>query len=182
MSRIGKKPVAIPSGVKVELTNGTIHVKGAKGSLSTDIPHGITTKVDKGQIVFERESDEKSIRALHGLTRALVSNMVSGVAQGFARSLDIVGVGYKAELAGKNAVKFTLGYSKPIDFPLPEGVTAVVEERGTRIIIQGIDKGVVGETAAKIKRLRLPDSYKGKGIKYTGEMPKLKAGKAGTKK
>mgnify|MGYP001772983418 CR=1 FL=1 len=182
MSRIGKKPIAIPSGVKVEVKDGFVDVVGPKGRLSRRIPMGIEVKVNTPWIQVERKGDEKGLKALHGLTRALIANMVLGVTQGFSKSLDIVGVGYRAELIGKSSIKFSLGYSSPVEFSLPPGVTATIEERGTRVIINGIDKEVVGETGARIKRLRLPDSYKGKGIRYTGETLKLKPGKAGAKK
>ena len=182
MSRIGKKPIAIPSGIKVEIKDGSVEVSGPKGKLSRRIPLGIGIKFDAPWVQVERKGDEKESRALHGLTRALIANMVLGVTEGFSKSLDIVGIGYKAELIGKGGIKFSLGYSSPVEFSLPQGVTAAVEERGTRVIINGIDKEVIGETGAKIKRLRLPDSYKGKGIRYTGEALKLKAGKAGAKK
>jgi large subunit ribosomal protein L6 len=182
MSRIGRKPISIPTGVKVELKNGLIEVSGPKGKLSKPIPQGIKARIEGNQVRVERTSDEKKSKALHGLTRALISNMILGVTEGFSRSLEIVGVGYKAELAGKNVIKFSLGYSNPVEFSLPQGISAVIEERGTRVLIQGIDKEVVGETAARIRRLRSPDSYKGKGIRYTGEMLKLKPGKAGAKK
>lgn len=182
MSRIGKKPIAIPSGVKVEIKDGFVEVSGPKGKLSRRVPEVIEVKVNAPWVRVERRGDEKESRALHGLARALIANMVLGVTQGFSKSLDIVGVGYRAELIGKSGIKFSLGYSSPIEFSLPQGVTAAVEERGTRVIIHGIDKEVTGETGAKIKRLRLPDSYKGKGIRYTGEMLKLKPGKAGAKK
>lgn len=182
MSRIGRKPIAIPSGVNIDNKDGFIEVKGPKGKLSKHLPRGIKTRIDSGEVRIERESDEKEFRAIHGLVRSLIASMVLGVTEGFSKSLDIVGVGYRAELLGKNAVKFSLGYSNPIEFSLPQGVSAVVEERGTRVIIQGIDKEVVGEISAKIRNLRPPDSYKGKGIRYTGETLKLKPGKAGTKK
>jgi large subunit ribosomal protein L6 len=182
MSRIGKKPIAIPSGVKVEVKDDSVVVSGPKGKLSRRVPSGIDVKVNAPWIQVERKSNEKELRALHGLTRALISNMVLGVTEGFSKSLDIVGVGYRAELIGKSGIKFSLGYSSPVEFSLPQGVSAAVEERGTRVIINGIDKEIIGETGARIKRLRLPDSYKGKGIRYTGEALKLKPGKAGAKK
>jgi len=182
MSRVGKKPIAIPIGVKVEIKDGSVEVSGPKGKLSRRIPLAIEIKVNVPWVLVERKGDEKESRALHGLTRALIANMVLGVTQGFSKSLDIVGIGYRAELMGKSGIKFSLGYSSPVEFFLPQGVTAAVEERGTRLIISGIDKEIIGETGAKIKRLRLPDSYKGKGIRYTGEALKLKPGKAGVKK
>jgi large subunit ribosomal protein L6 len=182
MSRIGKRPVSIPSEVKVSVKDGLVEVSGPKGRLLRHIPLGIEVRVDTTEVNIERRSDEKGFRALHGLIRALLANMILGVTEGFSKSLDIIGVGYKAELMGKTTLKFSLGYSSPVEFSLPEGVAARVEERGTRVIIQGIDKELVGETAARIKRLRFPDSYKGKGIRYTDETLKLKPGKAGTKK
>lgn len=181
MSRIGIKPIQIPKGVSVETRNGTIEVKGAKGKLSRRLPQGIKAEMDSGAIKVKRINELKSTKALHGLTRSLLANMVTGVMEGFSVTLEIVGVGYKAELAGKNAITLSLGYSKPIEFSLPEGISAEVEERGTRMIIRGIDKEEVGETAARIRKLRRPDSYKGKGIRYLGEILKLKPGKAGAK-
>lgn len=181
MSRIGIKPIQIPKGVSVETRNGTIEVKGDKGKLSRRIPQGIKTEIDSGVIKVKRMNELKSTKALHGLTRSLLANMVTGVMEGFSVTLEIVGVGYKAELKGKNGVTLSLGYSKPIEFSLPEGISAEVEERGTRLIIRGIDKEEVGETAARIRKLRKPDSYKGKGVRYLGEILKLKPGKAGAK-
>ncbi|HEY7536150.1 MAG TPA: 50S ribosomal protein L6 [Thermodesulfobacteriota bacterium] len=182
MSRIGRRPIILPAGVKVNVNDGLIEVSGPKGKLLGRIPQGIQLKAGANQVSVERKSDEKEFRALHGLARSLLANMVLGVTEGFSKSLDIIGVGYKAELIGKATLKFSLGYSNPVEFSLPEEVSARVEERGTRVIIQGIDKEAVGETAARIKRLRFPDSYKGKGIRYKDEILKLKPGKAGTKK
>jgi large subunit ribosomal protein L6 len=182
MSRIGRKPITIPSGVRIETKDGLIEVTGPKGKLSKRIPQGIKIRIEGSHLYVERESDEKKFKALHGLMRSLIASMVVGVTEGFSKSLDIVGVGYKAELSGKNTIRFSLGYSNPIEFSLPQGISAVVEERGTRVLIQGIDKEIVGNIAAKIRGLRPPDSYKGKGIRYTGEMLKLKPGKAGIKK
>lgn len=182
MSRIGRRPVRIPSGVKVNIKDGLVEISGPKGKLLRRTPLGIEVKVDDTNVRVERKNDEKGFRALHGLTRSLLASMISGVTEGFSKSLDIIGVGYKTELIGKNTLKFSLGYSSPVEFSLPEGVAVRVEERGTRVTIQGIDKELVGETAARIKRLRFPDSYKGKGIRYTNETLKLKPGKAGAKK
>jgi large subunit ribosomal protein L6 len=181
MSRIGRKPIKVPGGVKVSLGKDTVRIEGAKGKLSWDIPEGINAKIEDEKILIDRRNDEKKVKALHGLTRAVISNMVTGVSEGFTRTLDIVGVGYRAEALGKNMIKFSLGYSNPVEFPLPDGVSVVVEERGTRLIIQGIDKQTVGQTAARIRELRPPDSYKGKGIRYSTEKMKLKPGKAGAK-
>ncbi|MFI5322968.1 MAG: 50S ribosomal protein L6 [Thermodesulfobacteriota bacterium] len=182
MSRIGRTPIRVPSGVKISLGRNTVEIEGGKGKLSWDIPDGIDAKLEDQKILIERSNDEKRVKALHGLTRAVISNMVTGVSEGFSRTLEIVGVGYKAEALGKDLLKFTLGYSNPVEFSLPDGVSAVVEERGTRIIVQGIDKQVIGQTAARIRELRPPDSYKGKGIRYSRETMKLKPGKAGATK
>src|SRR3990167_3401983 len=181
MSRIGRKPIKVPSGVKISLGKKLVQIEGAKGKLSWDIPEGVTAKVEDENILVERSNDQKSVKALHGLTRAVISNMVTGVSDGFTRTLDIVGVGYKAEALGKNLIKFSIGYSNPVEFSLPDGVSVAVEDRGTKLIIQGIDKQVVGQTAAMIRGLRPPDSYKGKGIRYSTEKMKLKPGKAGAK-
>lgn len=181
MSRIGRKPIAVPSGVKVNLRKSLVEIEGGKGKLSWDVPDGIEAKVEDGQILIERQSDEKKIKALHGLTRSIISNMVTGVSDGFARTMEIVGVGYRVEASGSKALKFNLGYSNPVEFSLPEGVSAEVEERGTRLILRGIDKQVLGQAAARIRELRPPDAYKGKGIRYSYEKLKLKPGKAGAK-
>ncbi len=181
MSRIGRKPIKVPGGVKISLGKNTVQVEGAKGKLSWDIPEGVSAKVEDEKIVIDRSNDEKRVKALHGLSRAVIANMVTGVSEGFTRTLDIVGVGYRAEALGKSQLKFSLGYSNPVEFSLPEGVSAAVEERGTRLILQGIDKQAVGQTAARIRELRPPDSYKGKGIRYSTEKMKLKPGKAGAK-
>lgn len=181
MSRVGIKPIQIPKGVSVESKNGTVEVKGDKGKLSRKMPQGIKTEIDSGVIRVKRMNELKSTRALHGLTRSMLANMITGVTEGFSITLEIVGVGYKAELAGKNAITLSVGYSKPVEFSLPDGISAQVEERGTRLIIRGINKEEVGETAARIRKLRKPDSYKGKGIRYLGEVLKLKPGKAGAK-
>jgi large subunit ribosomal protein L6 len=181
MSRIGRKPIKVPSGVKISLGRRKVDIEGGKGKISWGIPDGIDAKLEDENILIERKNDEKKSKALHGLSRAVISNMVTGVSEGFSRTLEIVGVGYKAEALGKNMLKFSLGYSNPVEFSLPDGVSAVVEERGTRVIVQGIDKQVIGQTAARIRELRPPDSYKGKGIRYAKEAMKLKPGKAGAK-
>jgi large subunit ribosomal protein L6 len=181
MSRIGINPINVADGVKVEFKDGVVEVSGPKGSLSRPYSDVIKPKLQDGKIVLERENEDKKTKALHGLTRSLLANMVRGVSEGFTKSLDIVGVGYKAEAVGKDVIKFSLGYSNPIDFSLPDGVSAVVEERGTRVILSGIDKETVGQTAAKMRKLREPDAYKGKGVRYSGEEPRLKPGKSGVK-
>lgn len=180
MSRIGRKPIEVPDGVKINFKDGLVQVEGGKGKLSWNIPAGIDAKLEENKILVERENDEKRVKALHGLTRSLLSNMVTGVSTGFTITLEIVGVGYRVEAKGKGLV-FSLGYSNPIDYTLPEGITSKVEERGTRLILEGIDKQLIGETAARIRKLRPPDAYKGKGVRYAGEILRLKPGKAGAK-
>lgn len=181
MSRIGRKPIPVPEGVKINLKDGLVLVEGGKGKLSWNIPPGIDAKIEENKILIERENDEKKLKALHGLTRSLLSNMVTGVSDGFKIILDIVGVGYRVEAQGKNGLKFSLGYSNPVDYNLPEGISSQIEERGTRLTLEGIDKQLVGETAARIRKLRPPDAYKGKGVRYTDEILRLKPGKAGAK-
>ncbi len=178
MSRIGKKPIGVPSGVKVQITPAAIEVQGPKGKLSIAVPRGIRFEQKDGTLTALRESDEQ--RALHGLARALVANAVRGVTEGFKKELDIVGVGYRAEVKGKNVV-FALGYSHPIEFPIPEGLQIAVEKQ-TRVVVSGADRGRVGQAAADIRALRPPDPYKQKGIRLVGERLKKKAGKAGAAK
>ena len=180
MSRIGKKPIPIPSGVKINVTNGTVSADGPKGKLSQPVPAGLSAVVEANVLTISRENDERRLRALHGLTRALVANMVTGVKDGFERKLDIVGIGYRAQMQGK-AIQLALGYSHPVIFPLPEGITAEIE-RQVAITLRGADKALLGETAAKLRSLRKPDPYKGKGIKYSDEVIRRKVGKkAGAK-
>lgn len=180
MSRIGKKPIPIPSGVKVNVHNGTVSADGPKGKLSQPVPSGLSAVVEANVLTISRENDERRLRALHGLTRALVANMVTGVKDGFERKLDIVGIGYRAQMQGK-AIQLALGYSHPVIFPLPEGITAEIE-RQVAITLRGADKALLGETAAKLRSLRKPDPYKGKGIKYSDEVIRRKVGKkAGAK-
>lgn len=181
MSRIGTKPITVPSSVKISQKGSFMEIEGGKGKLSWDIPDGISAKVEEQMIIVERRNDEKRVKALHGLARSILSNMVTGVSEGFTRTLEIVGVGYRAEPAGKDSIKFNLGYSNPVDFTIPEGISVEFEERGTRLILKGIDKQALGQTAARIRELRSPDSYKGKGIRYSYEKLKLKPGKAGAK-
>jgi len=176
MSRIGNKPVAVPGGVTINIDDGQLTVKGPKGQLSQKIAEGISFKVDGDQAVVERANDSKPYRANHGLMRALLNNMVTGVTNGFERKLEIMGVGYKASTQGNKAV-FNLGYSHPIEFPFPEGVTIAVE-KNTSVTVSGIDKEKVGQAAAEIRGFRPPDSYKGKGVRYEGEYVRLKAGKS----
>lgn len=177
MSRIGKLPVAIPAGVKVSLEGNEIKVQGAKGSLSQILPGRMTIVVDAEKIVVSRPSEEKQDVALHGLSRSLINNMVVGVSQGFTRVLEINGVGYRAEISGK-VLTLSLGYSHPVVYQLPQGVDVEVEKQ-TRLTIRGIDKQLVGSTAAKIRSFRKPEPYKGKGVKYAEERIVRKAGKTG---
>lgn len=180
MSRIGRMPITIPAGVDVKLDGSHLTVKGAKGTLEMDVHSRMTVKIDGSVITVERPSDEKTDRALHGLTRSLINNMVVGVSDGFSKSLEINGVGYKATKQG-NKVVFNLGYSHPIEIEEPAGITIDVPS-ANQIVVNGADKQLVGETAAKIRSFRLPDPYKGKGIKYTNEHLIIKEGKTGAKK
>ena len=180
MSRIGRKPITIPAGVDVKIDGQHVTVKGAKETLELDVHPDMTVKLDAGVITVERPSDEKQHRALHGLTRALINNMVVGVSEGFSKELQINGVGYKATKQGKKVV-FNLGYSHPIEFDEPEGITIELPSQ-TQVIVKGADKQLVGETAAKIRKFRVPDVYKGKGIKYADEHLRTKEGKTGAKK
>lgn len=182
MSRIGVKPVAIPDGVTATPRRGSVEIKGPKGSLKVIVPEGIKAALQDGAIVVSRQSEEKRIKSFHGLTRSLINNSVVGVSEGFKKVLRITGTGYKADLVGKTGLRLSLGYSHPVDFTLPQGVEATVEERGTLLSIYGIDKQVVGETAARIRKIRPPDSYKGKGVRYEDEKLRLKPGKAGAAK
>jgi large subunit ribosomal protein L6 len=180
MSRIGNKPIPLPKGVEVKQDGNAITVKGPKGSLVTPIVTGIGVKIEKGVVSFTRTENEGKTRALHGLMRALVANNVTGVTEGFKKELDIVGVGYRAEVKGKEVV-FQLGYSHPIRFPIPKGIDVNVDGKSGHITVSGIDKQQVGQTAAEIRSLREPDPYKGKGIKYSDEVIRRKAGKAAGK-
>ncbi len=176
MSRIGRAPVSVPDGVKVTLNDGSVSVEGPKGKLMTTVPERISVKVEGKELRVSRESDAPGDRALHGLTRKLIGNMVEGVSQGFRRVLEINGVGYKAEVSGQN-LNLILGFSHPIEFPLPPGVTAKVD-RQTLITLESSDKQALGQTAARIRSLKAPEPYKGKGIKYQEEVIRRKAGKA----
>jgi large subunit ribosomal protein L6 len=176
VSRIGKLPVAIPSGVKVALEASAVRLEGPKGKLQTAVPAGVEIKIEGNVVRVECLSEERKARALHGLTRKLIANMAQGVSQGFVRVLEINGVGYRAEVKGQE-IHMTLGYSHPVVFRLPPGVTASVE-RQIIITLSGADRQVLGEVAAKIRSFRPPEPYKGKGIKYREEVIKRKAGKA----
>jgi large subunit ribosomal protein L6 len=179
MSRIGKKPIAIPKEVKVNIQGNVVAVQGPKGKLETELPRGIRMAQKDGHLVAERESDNYA--ALHGLARALVNNAVEGVTKGWNRELEIVGIGYRAELKGKETVVFSLGYSHPIEYPLPSGVTVAVDPKQTRLTVSGIDRQKVGQVAAEMRSLRPPDPYKNKGVRYVGERLKKKVGKTGAK-
>ena len=176
MSRIGKLPVTIPSGVKVAVDSSGVRLEGPKGKLQSTLPPGVDVKVEGNVVRVERRNDERKSRAIHGLTRKLIANMAHGVSQGFSRVLDINGVGYRAEVKGQE-IHMTLGYSHPVVFPLPAGISASVE-RQIIITLTSADRQLLGETAAKIRSLRPPEPYKGKGIKYREELIKRKAGKA----
>jgi len=180
MSRIGKKPIDIPGGVNIKLEGQTVKVKGPKGELSWDFPRAVTVSLNEGKEMIERASDSKIDRSLHGLSRSLVANMVKGVSQGYQRVLEITGVGYRAQVQGSK-VSLTLGYSHPVDFHLPPGISAAVDQKQTTLTLSGVDKQQLGQVAANIRALRSPDIYKGKGIRYAGERIKLKVGKAGKK-
>jgi len=180
MSRIGKKPVVIPQGVKVQVENGLVRAEGPKGKLSQSLPDGLIARLENNTLVLTREADHRQARALHGTARALVANMVSGVKDGFERKLDIVGIGYRAQMQGK-VIQLALGYSHPVIFPLPDGVTAEIEKQ-VSITLRGADKALLGQTAANLRALRKPDPYKGKGVKYADEVIRRKVGKkAGAK-
>jgi large subunit ribosomal protein L6 len=177
VSRIGRQPIALPSGVSVKSAGRSVTIEKGKVSLKHPLPEGIDCKVEGGQVTFARSSDDRRLRALHGLTRALVANAVHGVSVGFARDLEIVGIGYKAQIAGRS-LSLALGYSHPIDYPIPEGIEIAVDKQ-TKLSIKGADRQLVGQVAAEIRSLRPPEPYKGKGIKYSDEVIKKKAGKAG---
>ena len=179
MSRIGKKPIEIPKGVQVQYKDGVVTVKGPKGTLSFKHHPDMTIKIEKDKIVVERPSDKKFHKALHGTTRQIIANMVEGVSKGFVKELEIVGTGYRARMEGQKLV-LTVGYSNPVEVVPPEGIRFEVE--GQNIIkVHGIDKQLVGEIAARIRKVRPPEPYKGKGIRYKGEHVRRKAGKAGAK-
>ena len=183
MSRVGKKPIEIPKDVKINITDSTVEVQGPKGKLTTGIPAGVTLKLEDGKLIAERQDDNHT--AIHGTARALIANAVKGVSQGFTQEMDIVGVGYKADLRGRS-INFALGYSHPIEFVLPEGISAKVEKLArvitqyqTTVTLSGIDRELLGQTAANMHHLRTPDAYKGKGVRYADRPMKLKPGKTG---
>jgi large subunit ribosomal protein L6 len=177
MSRVGKNPIPVPGGVDVTIADRDVAVKGPKGTLSRTLPGEITVRQEDGTLLVERPNDERHNRALHGLTRSLVANMVTGVTDGFVKELEIVGVGYRATAQGPNRMELALGFSHPVFVDAPDGVTFEVPQP-TRIRVIGIDKEIVGQVAANIRKIRKPEPYKGKGIRYLGEQVKRKAGKA----
>jgi large subunit ribosomal protein L6 len=179
MSRIGKKPIAIPKGVTVKIEGNVVAVQGPKGKLDTTVPAGIKLQQQDGHLVATRENDSQA--ALHGLARALVNNAVEGVTKGWTRELEIVGIGYRAEMKGKGIVVFSLGYSHPIEYPLPTGIEVAVDPKQTKLSVTGIDRQKVGQVAAEMRSLRPPDPYKNKGVRYSGERLKKKVGKTGAK-
>ena len=180
MSRIGKKPIVVPAGVTVVVEGNTVRVEGPKGKLAQAIPAGLSVRRDANLLHVDRSADHNTMRALHGLARSLLANMVHGVKDGFERKLEIVGIGYRAQLQGRN-LQLALGYSHPVIFPLPDGVQAEVD-RQVSITLKGADKALLGQLAAKLRSLRKPDPYKGKGIKYAEEHIRRKVGKkAGAK-
>lgn len=178
MSRIGRKPIEIPKGVDVHVGNGVVQVKGPKGALLIDLMPGISAAVEDGAIVLGRADDQRQTRAFHGLNRALIANAAAGVSSGWAKELEIVGIGYRAEKQA-TAVVFNLGYSHPIEFPVPEGIEIDVDPKANRVTVRGIDRQQVGQVAADIRGLRPPEPYKGKGVRYAGEHIRIKAGKQG---
>ena len=178
MSRIGKSPIAVPSGVDVTVNNGQITVKGPKGTLERPIPGTITVRQDGDTLLVERPDEERQTRAMHGLVRSLVNNMVIGVTDGFTKELEIVGVGYRATAKGNDAIDLALGFSHPVEIKAPAGITFEVPAPN-RIAVKGTDKEVVGQVAADIRKLRKPEPYKGKGVRYLGEHVARKAGKSG---
>src|SRR5258707_15740187 len=167
MSRIGKKPIPLPKGVTVKIEGNMVAVQGPKGKLDTQLPAGILVKQEDGHLLAVRENDSQA--AVHGLARALVNNAVEGVTQGWNKDLEIVGIGYRAEMKGKGTVVFTLGYSHPIEYPLPAGIDVAVDPKQTKLSVTGIDRQKVGQVAAEMRGLRPPDPYKNKGVRYAGE-------------
>jgi large subunit ribosomal protein L6 len=177
MSRVGLSPITVPSGVDVTIAGRAVTVKGPKGELSRELPEPITAQLDDGVLTVHRPDDQRSSRALHGLSRALLNNMVVGVSQGFTKELEIVGVGYRAIAQGERKLELQLGFSHPVPFEAPEGITFEVPQP-TQVIISGIDKQAVGQVAANIRSIRKPEPYKGKGVRYKDERVRRKAGKA----
>lgn len=180
MSRIGKLPVAVPPGVDVHISEDMVRLKGPKGELSRGLVSGVRIERNGSELVVVRAGEDSQARSNHGLMRALLSNMMVGVTKGFERRLDIQGVGFKSELKGKSVV-LSLGYSHQIEFPFPDGVSIEVADKGVKLVVRGCDREAVGQTAARLKKLRPPDSYKGKGVRFEGERIRLKQGKTAKK-
>lgn len=176
MSRIGKKPITLPKNVKISQSDGIVKVEGPKGTLSSKLPDGITMVVSDNNLSIERKSDERLVRSYHGLARTLINNMVTGVSTGFEKGLEISGVGYRAEVAG-STLKLVLGFSTPIEYSIPKGIDVKVDKQ-VNLVVSGINKELVGRVASEIRSLKKPEPYKGKGIKYTGEYIRRKAGKS----
>jgi large subunit ribosomal protein L6 len=179
MSRIGRKPIPIAKGVKISVEDRTVAIQGPKGNLAVTLPGGIAARVDDGRVLVERAEETAREKALHGLVRSLIANAVTGVTDGFSRELEIQGIGYKANVEGRDVV-LSLGYSHPVRFAMPAGVDISVEKQ-VRLLVKGADKQAVGQVAANLRSLRPPDVYKGKGIRYAGEFVRKKVGKAGAK-
>lgn len=179
MSRIGKKPIVMPAGVKYTVNGNSVLVEGPKGKVSALLPTGISLVQKDGHLLAERQNDSQA--AIHGLARALVFNAVEGVTNGWKKELDVVGIGYRVEAKGKNMVVFTLGYSHPIEFPLPSGIEVAIDPKQTHVTVSGIDRQKVGQVAADMRSLRKPDPYKNKGVRYSDEKLKKKVGKTGAK-
>ena len=177
MSRVGKKPIPIPGGVEVKVAGSTVSVKGPLGKLDWSLVHGVKVVVDKGQLVVDRANDDRKVRALHGLTRAELSNMIQGVTKGYERSLEITGVGYKTQLQGRT-LSFNVGYINPVIYQVPVGIDVKVDKQ-TLINVKGVDKRLVGQVAADLRAIKPPDVYKQKGIRYAGEILRKKEGKTG---
>jgi large subunit ribosomal protein L6 len=177
MSRIGKKPIVIPKGVTVKVDGATVEVKGPKGQMKQTLPPGVTAVLEDGQLLTRKNADERELDKFHGLARSLVNNAVLGVSEGWKRELDIVGVGYRAEVKGKQVV-LALGYSHPVVFDVPTGIDVAIEKQ-THLTVTGVDRQLVGQVAANLRRLRKPDPYQQKGVRFTGEVLKKKAGKTG---
>lgn len=178
MSRVGKNPINIPDGVAVQVSGNMVTVKGPKGELKWNHHANINVSVEDKNIIVERGSDAKLHRSLHGTTRSIIANMVTGTSAGYKRILDIIGVGYRAQVQGQK-ISFSLGYSHPVEFMLPEGIKAEVDKKQVELTLEGIDKQMIGQVAANIRALRPPNVYKGKGVRYRGEVVRLKVGKAG---
>jgi large subunit ribosomal protein L6 len=178
MSRTGRKPIPIPQGVEVKVDGASVHVKGPKGALEVSLNQGISARVADGDFTLDRADDQQQTRAYHGLARALMANAITGVSDGWSKSLDIIGIGYRAEKQS-DAVVFNLGYSHPINFKIPQGIDIDVDPKANRVTVHGIDRQQVGQIAAEIRGLRPPEPYKGKGVRYTDERVRTKAGKQG---